>query len=170
MKTIATIGYEGAAPEAFDATLKRAGVELVVDVRAMAISRRPGFSKSALSDRLQRQGLDYVHLRGLGDPKPGREAARAGDMTLFRRIFREHMQTAIAQADLGILRRLAGEKKVALLCYEADADACHRTIVANHVATRGNLSIIHLRVNEGRTADGGRSRADHYSREGLAAA
>jgi uncharacterized protein (DUF488 family) len=170
MKTIATIGYEGATPEAFDATLKRAGVELVVDVRAVAISRRRGFSKTALANRLIGNGLAYVHLRGLGDPKPGREAARAGDLALFREIFGEHLNTPAAQLDLQSLRKLAAGRRVALLCYEAEADACHRTIVANSIAKLGNLAIVHLRVERGQSASGGRVRANHRSREGLAAA
>lgn len=170
MMTITTIGYEGASPEAFDAALTAAGIDLVVDVRAVAISRRPGFSKTALSDRLRRHGVDYAHLRGLGDPKPGREAARAGDMLLFQKIFNEHMVTPSAQTDLKALRALVSDKRVALLCYEADAAGCHRAIVANAIAKPGNLAIVHLRVEQGRTANGGRSRTDDHSREGLAAA
>jgi len=170
MKTIATIGYEGAAPEAFDAALEKAGVELVVDVRAMALSRRPGFSKTVLSDRLRRLGLDYVHLRGLGDPKAGRDAARAGDITLFRKIFSRHLETQVAQADLETLRTLAAKKRVVLLCYEADAAACHRTIVANSIAKSENWSIVHLNVEQGQSASRGRSRTNHNSREGVAAA
>jgi len=170
MTTIATIGYEGATPEAFDAALELASVDMVVDVRAVAISRRRGFSKTALSDRLRGIGLDYVHLRGLGDPKPGREAARAGDMALFREIFGAHMATDVAKVDLEALRVLVAERKVALLCYEADAAGCHRTIVADAIAKHGNLSILHLRVEQGRAVAGGRSRADNRSGEGLAAA
>lgn len=170
MKTIATIGYEGATPEAFDAALEHASVDVVVDVRAVAISRRRGFSKTALSERLRGIGLDYVHLRGLGDPKPGREAARAGNMTLFRKIFGAHMATDVAQVDLEALRALVADRKVALLCYEADAAGCHRTIVADAIAKPENLPILHLRVEQGRAATGGQARADNRSGEGLAAA
>jgi uncharacterized protein (DUF488 family) len=170
MTAIATIGYEGATPEAFDAVLERAKVDVVVDVRAVAISRRRGFSKTALSERLRSIGLDYVHLRGLGDPKPGREAARAGDMALFRQIFGAHMATDIAQVDLEALRSLVVDRKVALLCYEANAADCHRTIVANAIAKLGNLTILHLKVEQGRTVTGGRARTDNHSGEGLAAA
>ena len=170
MKTIATIGYEGTTIEAFDAALERAHVDVVVDVRAVAISRKRGFSKTALSERLRSIGLDYVHLRGLGDPKPGREAARAGDMALFRQIFGAHMATDEARQDLEALRALVTDRKVALLCYEADAAGCHRAIVANAIANPGNLSILHLRVEQGRAITGGRARADNHSGEGLAAA
>ena len=157
MQSITTIGYEGACPANFDAALAGAGVDLVVDVRAVAISRKAGFSKTALSERLRDRGLQYVHLRGLGDPKPGREAARAGDMALFRRIFGAHLATADAKADLARLQVLAATKTVALLCYEADAEGCHRSIVAKLVANAGNLSILHLTVEPERTAARGRS-------------
>jgi uncharacterized protein (DUF488 family) len=170
MQKIVTIGYEGATPADFDAALAAAGVDLVVDVRAVAISRKVGFSKSALSQRLRDRGLEYVHLRGLGDPKPGREAAQRGDMELFRQIFGAHLATAYANADLARLKALAATKTVALLCYEANAKSCHRSIVANLVANSGNLSIVHLSVKAERTAAIGQSRADHYSRKSVAAA
>src|SRR5262245_40249810 len=98
MQRIATIGYEGATPDAFDAALRAAGVEMLVDVRAVAVSRRKGFSKSALSQRTREGGRDYLHLRDLGDPKAGREAARAGQLNLFRQIFAAHMKTPPAAA------------------------------------------------------------------------
>ncbi|HVY35057.1 MAG TPA: DUF488 domain-containing protein [Caulobacteraceae bacterium] len=170
MNAIATIGYEGATPDAFDAALLRADIELVVDVRAVAISRKRGFSKTALSERLRNLGFDYIHLRGLGDPKPGREAARAGDMVLFREIFDRYLATAVAKSELEKLLSLALEKRVALLCYEADPEGCHRTIVANSIAKLGNLSILHLKVESERAANSGRSRTDNYSGESVAAA
>ncbi len=170
MNAIATVGYEGATPTAFDLALLSADIELVVDVRAVAISRKFGFSKTVLSDRLRQLGMDYVHLRGLGDPKPGREAARAGDMLLFRAIFAKHMVTPEASSDLEKLLSLALKKRVALLCYEADPEGCHRTIVANSIAKLGNLSILHLRVESERAANSGRSRTDNYSGESVAAA
>jgi uncharacterized protein (DUF488 family) len=91
-------------------------------------------------------------------------------MTLFRQIFSKHIESAVAQFDLEELRTLAAERKVALLCYEADAAGCHRSIVANYIAKLRNLAIVHLTVEQGRTANSGRSRTDNHSREGLAAA
>jgi uncharacterized protein (DUF488 family) len=170
MRQLATIGYEGASPTDFDAALTAAGVDTVVDVRAVALSRKAGFSKTALAERLREQGFEYVHLRGLGDPKPGREAARAGDMALFKRIFGAHMTTPDAQSDLAKLRALASARNIALLCYEADAAGCHRAIVASQVANSGNLSIVHLSVEAGRATGNGRSRTNNHSRQSLAAA
>jgi uncharacterized protein (DUF488 family) len=169
MRTLATIGYEGASPETFDKALLRAGVEMVIDVRAVAVSRKRGFSKTALSKRLEEHGLKYVHLRGLGDPKPGREAARAGNMTLFRTIFAKHLETDWARSDLAMLCHLTAGHRTVLLCYEADPADCHRSIVAQRIATVENLSIMHLRVDQGQNGSG-RARANHSPGEGLAAA
>ena len=170
MPKVATIGYEGARPEALDAALKAAGVSLVVDVRAVAISRRAGFSKTALRDRLLGQDIGYLHLRALGDPKPGREAARSGDMPLFRKIFAQHMQTPEAKAQLLQLQQLVGSRDVALLCYEADASGCHRSIIAQQLAESSELSIVHLTVDRGGATTIGRTRALDHTCEGLATA
>ncbi|HEV2363345.1 MAG TPA: DUF488 domain-containing protein [Caulobacteraceae bacterium] len=167
MRQIATIGYEGAMPEAFDAALRAAGVELLVDVRAVAASRRKGFSKSALMERSRSDGREYLHLRDLGDPKAGREAARAGQYEFFREIFAEHMKTPRAAAALRDLERLAGTCAIALLCYERDADACHRSILAAHVARAANLTIVHLRVDD--EARRGRAGTNDRLGEGVAA-
>ena len=78
MPLIYTIGYEGTDIERFVATLKIVGIKHLADVRAVAVSRKKGFSKSALSARLDAEGIQYFHFIELGDPKPGRDAARAG--------------------------------------------------------------------------------------------
>src|ERR1700754_3761106 len=118
MKTLATIGYEGASLEDFIATLKVAAVHTLVDVRELPISRRPGFAKNALSIALENAGIKYVHLKGLGDPKEGREAARAGDFATFTRIFSRHMGTAVARSDLADAVKLSAQGDVCLMCYE----------------------------------------------------
>jgi uncharacterized protein (DUF488 family) len=130
---LATIGYEKATlPDVID-RLKRAGVEVLIDVRAVAASRRAGFSKTLLSASLNAEGIGYVHLRELGTPKPGRIAARAGRVGEMQAIFREHMQEPAAQLELARAKEIAAEKKTALLCYEAEASVCHRAIVADRI-------------------------------------
>jgi uncharacterized protein (DUF488 family) len=129
-----TLGYESAAIEDFIATLKIADVERVIDIREYPVSRRKGFSKSILQALLQANNIDYVHLKGLGDPKEGRDAARAGDHKKFVRIFTEHMKTAQAVADLKTAIDLAGSSVSCLLCYEREPTGCHRTIVAKAIA------------------------------------
>lgn len=143
---LATIGYEGAALPDFIATLAAAGVERVVDVREVAQSRRPGFSKNALRTALAEAGIDYHHIRQLGDPKHGREAARAGNFDLFRTIFTAHMELPASQDALALAVALASEKRTALVCFERDAKHCHRTIVAQRMIPLGSFKIRNLGV------------------------
>src|SRR3954454_22570361 len=130
---LATIGYEKETQAAVIGRLKAAGVEVVIDVRAVAASRRAGFSKTLLSASLNDAGIGYVHLRQLGTPKPGREAARKGRVAEMHEIFKAHMVEPAAQLELAKATEIAAGKKTALLCYEADACGCHRTILANWI-------------------------------------
>ena len=119
-------------------------VELLVDVRAIAQSRKPGFSKTLLSASLDARGIGYVHLRGLGTPKPGRIAARAGNKPKLHHIFTQHMATEPAQQDLARLATLAVGRRCCLLCFERDHTACHRTIVADLLAERTGIRVAHV--------------------------
>ena len=142
---VATVGYQGATVHTFLQALREAGVELLVDVRAVAGSRRPGFAKSALAANLQGAGIDYLHLRDLGTPAPGRAAARAGRHTEMRRIFREHLDTLPAQAALEALADIVrSRQRVCLLCFEADAAHCHRTLVADALSALVPMRVTHL--------------------------
>ena len=128
---LSTIGYEAATLPEVIRKLRAAGVEVVVDVRAVAASRRAGFSKTMLRASLEAEGIGYEHLRGLGTPKPGREAARKGHVAEMEAIFDEHMRTPEAQDGLAHAIAIARERPAALLCFEACASGCHRRIVAN---------------------------------------
>jgi uncharacterized protein (DUF488 family) len=129
-----TIGYERATQAAVIDCLTRAGVEVLVDVRAVASSRRAGFSKTLLAASLAEAGVDYVHLRGLGTPKAGRQAVRAGRTEEMHRIYEAHLAEPEAQLQLGVAADIVRERRAALLCYEADAAHCHRRIVAQRLA------------------------------------
>ena len=133
MKPLATIGYEAATQPEVIGKLKAAGVEVVIDVRAVAASRRAGFSKTLLAASLAEAGIDYVHFRDLGTPKPGRDAARKGRVAEMARIFEAHLAEPAAQLQLAQAAAIARERKAALLCYEADAKGCHRRIVAERI-------------------------------------
>jgi uncharacterized protein (DUF488 family) len=137
---ILTIGYEKATPATLVAALRAAGVKRLVDVRALASSRRPGFAKTALSAALEEAGIGYLHLRALGTPAEGRQAARSGKPEAMRRIFAAHLQGTEAQAALANLADLARRDRVCLLCLEADPRHCHRTLVAEAVG----LPVTHL--------------------------
>ena len=142
---IHTIGYEGLPPDRFIALLREAGVARVVDVRAIAASRKPGYAKRALAANLAAAGIEYLHMPALGTPKAGREANRAGRMAEFRRIMTDRLATPEAEHALALLAEAAREVPSCLLCLEADPAHCHRTMVAEALsASHGGFTIRHL--------------------------
>ena len=145
MGPVFTIGYQGATvPGVLDA-LRQTKVDLLVDIRAVASSRRPGFAKTALAASVEKIGVEYLHLRGLGTPADGRAAARAGKYDQMRRIFLAHLATDEAQTQLATLTSLVRDgRRVCLLCFEAEAEHCHRTLVANALAKTLGVGIVHL--------------------------
>lgn len=136
MRTLFTIGYEGKTQAEFLEELRAAGVELVIDVRAVAASRRPGFSKTALANGLKECGIDYLHLRPLGTPADGRQAARAGRIGEMRAIYAEQLETPEAALALEQALDEASKRPAALLCYEREAPDCHRSMLAQRMVER----------------------------------
>lgn len=155
MPTIATIGYEQSSIGLFIAALVDAGVQQVIDVRELPLSRKPGFSKKSLAAALAEVGIDYVHLKKLGDPKPGRLAARAGDYVQFKAIFSKHMRTPDAKIGLDWAAKLALQKNSALLCFEREHTVCHRSIVANALKANYGFEVRNLQVNGDRLLSNG---------------
>lgn len=139
---IFTIGYEGTTVPEFVAALKAAGVERVLDVRALPLSRRPGFSKSPLRAALGEAGIDYVHLKALGTPPDGRAAARAGRHAELERIYAGQLELPEAIAQSAQMIALAGEAPSALLCMEREPAHCHRTLLLGAVAP--DAEVVHL--------------------------
>jgi uncharacterized protein (DUF488 family) len=133
---LATIGYERATLDDVIGRLHAAGVQIVLDVRAVAASRRAGFSKTVLAASLNEAGIAYRHLRGLGTPKPGRDAAHAGRTAEMQAIYQEHLREPQAQLDLALACDIASRQPAALLCFEAEASRCHRAIVADLIQQR----------------------------------
>ncbi|GAA4213806.1 DUF488 domain-containing protein [Sphingomonas endophytica] len=131
--TIYTIGYEGATMAGFIATLQAAGVRRVIDVRALPLSRRPGFSKSPLAASLGEAGIDYVHLKALGTTKRGRDAAKKGDVATLTAVYEVQLDLPEAQAQAAQMLALADEMPSALLCFERDPCHCHRTLLLRAV-------------------------------------
>jgi uncharacterized protein (DUF488 family) len=145
MLSIATIGYEGATVGSFQDALRAAGIDLLVDVRALASSRRPGFAKTRLAANAKDAGAEYLHLRALGTPADGRAAARAGRHEEMRRIFREQLATPEAQEQLALVADLVRQgRRVCLLCFEARPEHCHRSLVAAALAGMLPATIIDL--------------------------
>jgi uncharacterized protein (DUF488 family) len=143
---LATIGYEGTKIADLLTTLQAAEVKLLLDIRAVAQSRKPGYSKRQLAAELDQAGIAYVHLQGLGTPKPGRDAVRAGHPELMEIIFREHMKSDRAQAELAQARELTPTRKTCLLCFERDHRTCHRRLVAEMITNETRQPILHLEV------------------------
>lgn len=143
---ISTIGYEKADLDHFVGTLLAAKIDVLIDIRDRAQSRRKGFSKTALSQKLKEFGISYVHFRELGDPKAGREAARAGNYALFEKIFDEVMKSDEAQKSLEKITTLAKDNSICLLCYERNHHECHRKIVSDHLERVLKVKARHLGV------------------------
>jgi len=139
---IFTIGYEGATVSEFIDALKTVGVERVIDVRALPLSRRPGFSKSPLRAALEEAGIEYLHLKALGTPAEGRAAARAGRHNELERIYAGQLELPEAMAQAAQMLELAREKLSALLCMERDPAHCHRTLLLDAAAP--DAEVIHL--------------------------
>jgi len=137
-----TIGYEQAKPASVLGELERAKIELVVDTRAVAASRRPGFSKRQLAASLDGAGIGYIHLQKLGTPAEGRAAARSGNTDALWRIYDKHIKTREAQAELDeLIALIKSGKRIVLLCYCRDPKTCHRSRIVANVKKRVQVKV-----------------------------
>src|SRR3954454_17061810 len=144
-KKLFTIGYEQTPPQSVLDELERTGVKLLVDVRAVSSSRRPGFSKNQLAAGLDERGISYLHLRGLGTPKDGRIAARSGQFDVLHKIYAKHLKTPQAREELDELSALVKQSgPVCILCYERDHTHCHRRWIAEIIEDRDGVKIENL--------------------------
>ena len=144
-KKLFTIGYEQTPSGAVLDELESAGVKLLVDVRAVAASRRAGFSKNQLAAGLKERGIGYLHLRGLGTPKEGREAARSGQFQTLHKIYDKHLKTVRAREELDELSALVKQAgPVCILCYERDHRHCHRQWIAEIIEERNGVAVENL--------------------------
>ncbi len=138
-----TVGYEGLDVGGLLAALKGAGVETLVDVRERPLSRKAGFSKTALSKAVSEAGLQYVHLGALGSPASARDAFREdGDLARLRRAYLTHLRKQ--SKAIATLEGLLAESRCALLCYEREPGECHRAILCEQLAKEG-YAFSHLR-------------------------
>ena len=144
-----TIGYEQTPSKAVLDELEQAGVKLLVDVRAVAASRRPAFSKNQLAAGLDERGISYLHLRGLGTPKDGREAARSGKFEALHKIYAAHLKTPQAREELDELSALVSQSgPVCILCYERDHAQCHRQWIAEIIRERDGVKVENLAAKQ----------------------
>ncbi|MBT8152626.1 DUF488 domain-containing protein [Epibacterium ulvae] len=132
-----TIGYEGSTVEDLVSTLIALNVEVLADVRELPLSRKKGLSKNKLAERLAEVGIEYRHYKALGDPKPGREAAKKGDFQQFEKIYLNHLGTQEAQEELKKLLKVANARKTCMMCFERSATHCHRSYIADEASRNG---------------------------------
>ena len=144
MTELFTIGYEQSRIDDVIEALKRARVGLLIDIRAVAASRKPGFSKRQLAAGLEEARMRYLHLQALGTPKPGRDAVRAGHPERMVPIYRAHITGDRPQAELAQAVSLARTERVCLLCFERDPAHCHRRLVAKIIAERTGQQVVDL--------------------------
>lgn len=141
-----TIGYEGLDIDDFLSLLRENGIQTVVDIRELPLSRKRGFSKRALEAELHSAGCEYVHLVKLGCPKSVRDQYRVdGNWKNYTKGFLKHLKGQ--QESIAELAALAASSDCALLCYEADPNFCHRSMVANAVSEVAGLKIHHILAN-----------------------
>lgn len=137
-----TIGYEGVTQPDLIAALTSAGVETLIDVRAVPLSRRPGFSKNVLAAGLKEAGIGYLLLKALGTPPEGREAARKGRHDILERVYAGQLELPEAIAQSAQMQDEARVHRSALLCFERDPNGCHRTILL--IAVAPTAEVVHL--------------------------
>lgn len=147
-----TIGYEQAELADFINTLVISKIDILVDVRDRAQSRKRGFSKTALSEALHNAGISYLHLKQLGDPKEGRNAARSGNWKKFDKIYTAVLKTEIAQSAIKEIIDLSKNSNACLLCYERDHKTCHRKYISDEIDLRTSTKTKHLGVVKRRLA------------------
>lgn len=150
--TVFTIGYEGLDIDAFMSLLTEHGIDTVVDIRELPLSRKPGFSKKALAKVLNLSGFEYIHMADLGCPKPVRDRYREDDnWARYTEGFLKHLNTQ--EAAIAELSGLAGSSNCALLCYEANFNFCHRSMVADAVRDYCGADIEHIKTSDARTTN-----------------
>lgn len=138
---IVSVGYEGRAIDDFVAELVLAGVQTVADVRLNAISRKAGFSKTRLKEALEEAGINYRHMRSLGNAKENRRPFWEGRVEEGQRVFREALQTPEAEWSLDELSALVRDQVVAVLCFETDVEKCHRKVIIDEVVGASEVPV-----------------------------
>ncbi|RNI17971.1 DUF488 family protein [Flexivirga caeni] len=141
---IVSVGYEGRTIDDFVTDLVRAGVQTVADVRLNAISRKAGFSKTRLREALATAGIDYRHMRSLGNARENRRPFWEGRVEEGQRVFRETLQSPEAESSMVELSELAQDQIVAVLCYESDMDRCHRKVIIDAIADAAEVPVADL--------------------------
>lgn len=139
---IGSIGYElHKEVQDFVRLLRDAGVDRLIDVRELPMSRRRGYGKTALSEALSAAGIEYVHMRALGNPKSFRDLYKSGLVAQGRELYQRHLlgECRFALDDLADL--LSDNKRSALMCVEHDPSTCHRTVIIDAMRDELDLNL-----------------------------
>ncbi|WP_018153489.1 DUF488 domain-containing protein [Methanothermococcus thermolithotrophicus] len=140
---IYTVGYEGKSIDDFINILKKEHIDVLIDVREYPLSRKKGFSKTALSNYLESNGIKYIHMKLLGSPKPLRDRLKSKSIS-FKEFATQYIKYVRTQDEtLSILEDYASSHKCVLMCYEKDWEVCHRNLIANILCSRG-FGVIHI--------------------------
>ena len=124
-----TAGYEGTDLDSFVKQLKDNGIECLIDIRERPQSRKKGFSKKALNEKLMSEDISYLHFPELGSPGEIRKKLRDdGDYSYFFKRFSEHLDTN--QSSLRFMLKVITSSISCLFCFEKDHEKCHRKVVA----------------------------------------
>jgi uncharacterized protein (DUF488 family) len=145
LMNVYTLGYEGMNIEVFIGILKINHINVLIDVRDFPYSRKPGFSQPSLKSASETEGIQYLHMKALGAPKPIRdEYKKDSDWSRYTTSYKRHLRHT--KSDLDQVLKLALQKNVCLVCFEADANRCHRSFVAAELAKLSgeSLKVIHL--------------------------
>lgn len=147
---IFTIGYEGLALDGFLGLLADHEIDTLVDIREHPLSRKPGFSKTILRTTVNLLGMEYMHVHELGCPKEIRNAYReSGDWKQYTKSFLAYLPSQ--SNALKILAELSATSNFALLCFEADFNYCHRSMVAKAISEITHERVTHIQTSKVRT-------------------
>lgn len=138
---LGSIGYETFQDVGdFARHLRHAGAKRLIDVRELPISRRRGFAKSALSEALADEGIEYVHIRRLGNPKPLRDLYKSGRVAEGRERYSQYLLER-QRDELGALQALLKQKRSVLMCVEREQSVCHRDVIIEALQAEFNLQL-----------------------------
>jgi uncharacterized protein (DUF488 family) len=138
---VGSVGYEKHRDSGeFACHLREAGVERLIDVRELPISRRRGYAKTALGETMKAEGIEYLHMRDLGNPKPYRDLYKSGKVDEGRELYTAYLHEEQREA-LELLASILPQKKTALMCVEHDASVCHRTVILESLGSQLGLKL-----------------------------
>ena len=149
--TLYTIGHSNLSMPELLRALKDHHVSYIVDVRSSPRSHRhPYFDGPALASTLARAGIDYIYLgerlggkpTQIDDAKNKWKQGKADSHIISDLSRTDRWSKGISKLATLVEERAARDESGCLLCSEADANNCHRSLVAFDL--REQLSAVDL--------------------------